>query len=469
MKGPGQPFVVTVASNLPPGLYEARVEGRFGLSNPRAFEIGVLEEVMEAGDNRSRVQAQELALGSILNGRTDGNAVDHFKFRAHKGQRVLVEAGAGGIDSRLRPVVALLDEAGRELARSRQGRLLDRLITRDGYYYLQVHDVLYKGGADYFYRLKLHAGPHIDFLFPPAGLAGETRTFRVYGRNLPQHAPQGVAELPFSDGGGLEVMEVAITLPDQGGFKRLPGMVSRLRPAGLAFRFYDWHGDEKSGPAEPLSIALATAPVVEEQEPNDEADQAQLVELPCEVAGQFYPSRDRDWVQFEAEKGGVIWVEVISERTGLPTDPFVLLQRGIPRDQGAPRWADVKELYDDDTNLGGREFNTRTRDPSWRFEIGEKGTYRLMVRDLFEYAESNPAHVYRLSLRREAPDFQLVAMAQNPQPVKNDSRVVQPWPLFLRQGETWPIEVLAFRRDQFNEPIQLTVAGLPEGCGASPG
>src|SRR6185503_1405636 len=33
-------FLVTVASNVPPGIYDARITGRYGISNPRAFAIG---------------------------------------------------------------------------------------------------------------------------------------------------------------------------------------------------------------------------------------------------------------------------------------------------------------------------------------------------------------------------------------------------------------------------------------------
>src|SRR2546430_4165899 len=52
--------------------------------------------------------------------------------------------------------------------------------------------------------------------------------------------------------------------------------------------------------------------------------QAQSISPPCEYVGQFYPARDEDWVSFEAKKGEVFWVEVFSQRLGLPSNPFVL-------------------------------------------------------------------------------------------------------------------------------------------------
>src|SRR5437879_494556 len=34
-------FVVTIAKDVPPGSYEVRAMGRFGLSNPRSFVVGI--------------------------------------------------------------------------------------------------------------------------------------------------------------------------------------------------------------------------------------------------------------------------------------------------------------------------------------------------------------------------------------------------------------------------------------------
>ena len=70
------------------------------------------------------------------------------------------------------------------------------------------------------------------------------------------------------------------------------------------------------GASNALLIGFATAPVVPEQEPNDEPAQAQAVTLPCELAGQFYPLRDRDWVSFEAKAGQALWIEVFSSGSG---------------------------------------------------------------------------------------------------------------------------------------------------------
>ncbi len=44
-------FTVAIHPDVPPGIYEARYAGRFGVSNPRAFVVGNLPERNEPADN----------------------------------------------------------------------------------------------------------------------------------------------------------------------------------------------------------------------------------------------------------------------------------------------------------------------------------------------------------------------------------------------------------------------------------
>ena len=151
----------------------------------------------------------------------------------------------------------------------------------------------------------------------------------------------------------------------------------------------------------------------------------------------------------------------------MPTAPFALLQRVTKNDKGEENVSDAHEFYAADTNLGGPEFNTTSRDWAWRFEVKEDGAYRLEVRDLFNRYESNPRFVYRLSLSRETPDFRLVALPQAPPPVNKDAKEAALWTPFLRRGETMPIKVLVFRRNSFDGQIDLSVEGLPPGVACS--
>ena len=449
-------FLVTIATNVPPGVYEARVVGRFGISNPRAFVVGDLPEAIAPTTNSSSASAAMISLGAIVNGRAEANAVSYYKFTAKKGQRILIECEAGEIDSRMDAALILHDAAGREHQRSRSGGLLDFATSADGEYHLKVYDFLFRGGGEYFYRLAVSTGPQIDFVFPPSGLAGTKGNYLLYGRNL----PGGTLAKDLTIGGKpLEQLEVEIELPGDLALPRQFSAPQKLADATL--NAFEYRLSTPQGVSNPVLLSFATGPVVPEQHPNDQPAQAQSISPPCEYAGQFYPTGDRDWVTFEAKKGDVFWVEVFSERLGLPTDPFVLIQRVTKNDKGEEKVSDVKELYDTDSNIGGPEFKTATRDPSVRFEAEEAGAYRIQVRDLFNSSQADPRLVYRLSIRKESPDFRLVVVAQPPPSPNKDAKEALLWTPLLRRGETMPIKVMAFRRDNFSGDIELKVENLP--------
>ncbi len=464
----GQPeanqFTVAIAPNVPPGVYETHVAGRFGISNSRAFVVGDLAEVNEKAPNNTVAAAMEIALGTVVNGTAAPNTVDYFKFTAKKGQRVLVDCQTRSIDSRMDAVVVLNDVEGNELERSRRGGLLDFTAPADGVYYLKIHDFTFRGGAEHFYRLTVRTGPHIDFIFPPSGLAGTKSKYTLFGRNLPGGTPvKGL----MIEGKQLEQLIVEIELPGDPLSRLRLSTSALIKPADTVVDGIEYRLISPQGVSNPVLLSFATGPVVAQQYPNNKPELAQKISVPCEYVGQFYPPSEPSWVTFEAKKGDVYWVEVFSQRLGLPTDPFAVIQRVVKKDKGGEQGTDVLEMYDNDTNIGGTDFNTATRDPAGRLAVPEDGTYRIQVRDLFNRAENNPRLVYRLSIRKESPDFRLVAMAPAPPPVAKDTRPATVWSLFIRRGETTPIRVMAFRRDNFAGDIQLSVEGLPPGITAA--
>src|SRR5437870_542130 len=54
-------FLVTIATNVSPGVYDARVVGRFGISNPRSFVVGDLPESIAATTNSSSANAAAIS------------------------------------------------------------------------------------------------------------------------------------------------------------------------------------------------------------------------------------------------------------------------------------------------------------------------------------------------------------------------------------------------------------------------
>ena len=222
-------------------------------------------------------------------------------------------------------------------------------------------------------------------------------------------------------------------------------------------------------PAAGFGIAKTT-----EVEPNNSHAQAQKITLPCDIAGGFFPAADVDTFEFSAKKGEVWWIEVASERLGLPTDPFVLAQR-VERDGDKEKLTDVAELNDipppmkpssNGYSYDGPPYDAGSADVLGKLEIKEDGRYRLQLRDLFGGTRNDAANVYRLVIRSAAPDFALAAWAIHFE-LRNGDRNAQSKPIALRPGGTMAFDVVVIRRDGFAGDIELGMEDLPTGVTAA--
>src|SRR5258706_138384 len=59
-------FKVSVAADVPAGIYEVRAAGYFGVTNARRFAVGEREETAEKEPNNDPATAQEAAAGSVV-------------------------------------------------------------------------------------------------------------------------------------------------------------------------------------------------------------------------------------------------------------------------------------------------------------------------------------------------------------------------------------------------------------------
>ena len=448
---PDKHFAVTIAPDVPAGIYDVRVSGLFGVSNPRTFVVGELPEIVKTKPNDKPEAALDLPPGSVVNGTVTAATADWFKFTAKAGQRVLIECAAPEIDSRLSPVLAVLDSAGRELATSPRGGLLDFTAPAEAAYVVRLHDLAYAGGPEHFYRLTLTTGPHVDFVLPSSALPGVKTKFTFFGRNLTGGT---FTSLAGPDRKPLEKLESEVAVPAAGD-SRADGLPD---PASAAFDGFSYRLKTAQGTANPVFISFASAPAIAEQEPNNVPPEAQKITPPCEISGQFFPAADVDSYTFDAKKGDVFWIEISSQRLGSPTKPTVLVQRDN---------ADLLEIISTDANVGGIRFETASNDPAGRFAVPEDGAYRLRVRDLFGGLRSDPRSTYRLAIRKESPDFRLVALVEPP-PTKDDDRTAAPYSALIRGGGTIAIKVLAFRQDGFGGDIAISADGLPAGVTSYP-
>jgi hypothetical protein len=217
-------------------------------------------------------------------------------------------------------------------------------------------------------------------------------------------------------------------------------------------------------------IDPVSTPFVDETEPNNKGAQAQKIQLPCAIRGAFATAGDVDTYQFEAKKGEVWWVEAVSSRLGLPTDPFVVIQK-VGKGPEGEVLSDVAELNDIPSPVklssagyayDGVPYDVGTPDCLGKFECKEDGVYRLQIRDLFGGTRSDPGNVYQLVLRNAAPDFSLVHWAMHME-LRNGDRANLSKPVALRGGATMAFDVVALRRDGFDGEIQIEVENLPPG------
>ena len=82
-------FTVTIAKDVPIGTYDARLVNKHGVSNPRRFVVGDLNEVAEKEPNNDVEQAQKIEIGSTITGNiATATDVDYYTFPGKKGQRV---------------------------------------------------------------------------------------------------------------------------------------------------------------------------------------------------------------------------------------------------------------------------------------------------------------------------------------------------------------------------------------------
>jgi hypothetical protein len=393
-------YVVTIAADCPVGIYEARVMTRLGLSSSRIFSVGRLDEVVQKQPNTSLATAMEIPVNSICNAAMSVRAVDHYTFSGSKGQRLIVDCAARGIDSKLDPVVIVADEKGRDLLVERRGGVLDFTVPEDGKYVIKVHELTFKGGPAYFYRLGLWEQP----AGTPIVRQSTTRTVNSFS----------------------------------------------WPPEGL-----------------PAEAALV------EVEPEKGRPQAQRISLPCDIAGSFFPAADVDVFEFEAKKGEEWWVEVASERFGLPTDPAIVVQH-VAQTADGEKLTDVAEFTDIPSPVkvssngyayDGPPYNAGTSDILGKLVIKEDGLHRLQLTDLFGGTRSDPRNIYRLVIRKATPDFALVAWALHME-LRNGDRNALSKPIALRGGATMALEVIALRRDGFDGEIELAMDGLPQGVTA---
>jgi hypothetical protein len=449
-------FKVTIPADTPLGTQDVRIVTARGVSNPRAFVVSDMTEVLEKEPNNDLPEAQRVELNTTINGAiATPTDVDYFIFSGKKGQRVVTSCLASSIDSRLQPGLEVYDRAGKLLGFNKNyngnDALVDVTLPEDGDYFVRLYEFTYTlGGPEYFYRLTISTAPWIDAVYPPMVQPGKPTEITVLGRNLPGGKADPTAVV---DGRALETLSVIVTAPDSPVVLQRLAYQSHILPNASSLDGFEYRLRNESGTSNPFLLTYARAPIVLDNGANDTPETAQELTLPCEVAGRIEKKGDRDWYTFTAKKDDVYSIELFGDRLGSPIDLYFTL-----RDAGSKKV--LADLDDNPDVLNPIQFFTRSDDPPrYRFVVPADGRYQLLVASREAFVQSGPRDFYRLRITPEEPDFRLVLMPQaNMAP---EACIVQP-------GGRQYYTVYVWRLDDFAGEITLTADGLPPGVTCPP-
>jgi hypothetical protein len=383
--------VLEVPKDAPLGFHGLRLATTRGLSNLRLFCIDDLPQVAEVETNHSKTTPQPVPVPCVVTGRADAEVSDYFKVSVKAGQRLSFEILGRRLGSAFDPQLALLDaRTGRELpggySNDAPGLQTDPRLTytfkEAGDYLIEVRDVMYRGGADFAYRLRIGDFPCATTPVPLAAKRGSKVSVQFAG--------------PQVEG----VPPVEVQVPTDPAVNTV--WVVPVGPSGL--------------PGWPVALAVSDLDEVQEQEPNNEPAQATRIPVPCGVTGRFQEKGDLDHYVFTAKKGQRLIIEAHTLELYSPTEVYLVLKDA----KGAQLAAS----------------NPMTA-PRLDFNPPADGDYTLAVEHLHYWG--GPSEVYRVTVTPYEPGFELL-LALDRYDVAPGGFVAVPV-FAVRHDFTGPIEV----------------------------
>lgn len=402
---------VTIAADAQPGNREVRLLAPNGLSNPVAFQIGVLAEVTEAEPNdRLEQAAAAVTLPAVINGRILPGDVDHFSFDARKGRnltlavaaRELIPYLADAVPGWFQANLTLLDSKGREIAFAddfghRPDPLICVTIPADGRYTLRIRDSICRGREDFVYRISAGELPCLTEQFPIGGQLNTRVDLRVAGWNLPER------KLPVDAGATPGWRNIGLQAPAIG-FVRFE--------VGRFPEFAEPAPDAKPAPA-PLDLRF-----------------------PCTVNALISQPGEHDVFALRLPAAAPVVAEIRARRLGSPLDSMLRITD-----------AEGKAIAsNDDHDDPAAGLETHHADSRVTFTPPRDGIYQFHVSDT--QGKGSRAHAYRLTIAPPQPGF--------------DLRIV-PSSLNGRAGAMVPLTAHVVRHDGYAGDIELALVDAPPG------
>jgi hypothetical protein len=381
-----------VPKDAPIGFHAIRLATKGGMSNARLFCVDDLPQVLEVDTNRSLTTPQQLTVPCVVVGRADPEVTDYYRIAVTAGQRLTFEVLGRRLGSPFDPELTLFDaHTGRELpgghSNDAPGLQTDPRLTytfkEAGDCVVAVRDVMYRGGPDYWYRLRIGDFPCATTPIPMAARRGTRVAVRFAGSNVDGVAP---VEVPVPADPAVDAVAVAPRGPN-----------------GL----YGW----------PVTLLASDHDEVVEQEPNDEPAKANRVPVPGGITARFEQKNDVDYFVFAGKKGQRLTVAVQSLELGSPTEVYLAVKDA--------KWQQLA-------------VSNPMAPPRLDFTPPADGDYYVYVENLL-YA-SGPEESYRVTVTPHEPGFDLALFLDRNAAAAGGS-VGIPIILAARRDYTGPIEL----------------------------
>jgi hypothetical protein len=391
---------VKIAPDAPLGFRRWRVWTSQGVTPTMKFVVGDLPELVEvevAGEPLPRPVVLPITINGRIFPRED---VDVWTFKAQAGSSYVCEVVAARIGSSLDSRLEIRNPQGQPVAENVDTFGHDSFVRftakETGNYQVRIHDVNFDGLQHFVYRLTVTDGPHVERVFPLGGQRGTATPFTVSGQLVPEE--------PF-----------VLTLP-------------QITSASYPHRF---NIDGRA--SNTILLDVGDAPEQIEAEPNDNASDAPVFELPAVLNGTIEKRGDVDAWQFEAKKDEQLVFEVRAASLGSRLDSVIAVYDEAGKELGTN---DDRGKTDADSQLS--------------VKIPQDGRYRITIRDRFVHrGGTNFAYrIYAGPAKEALPGFDVAL------PVDG---------LTLLRGAETKIKFTTIRRGGFQGSIELRFDGLPKG------
>jgi hypothetical protein len=512
-------LTITATPDAPLGRQGFRVHTPLGTSSFMPLWVGSEREQTESEPNDEPGLATPVDTPATVNGLLEKEGdVDLYRVNAHAGRDVVVRIVATPIGSETDTKVSVLAPDGKELASNddftggRDSLLVYRPL-QDGPLLLRVTDTNADGGWRNVYRATIGEVPVLTSVFPLGRPRGSMATVQVHGANL-EGKTRGRIGPP------LEARPTVASV-DVDGLSR--ELVNRVDVAlGRYPELLEHERNDSIATAQPLAAPTTVNGRISAAPGKSDADvfrvsarkgQQLVIQVTANRLGseldsvvEVLDARGREvprvrlrpvWETTvdlrnhgstgsgirllawnELHRGDYVYIDrelirVVELPKGPDEDTFFANFRGERlsfQDSTAEAHALLRPVYKVEVlppgtpvspnglpvfDIGYRNDDGGPmygKDSRLEFTAPATGMYYIRLTD--SRGTSSPLHSYRLTVASPAPDYELFVSPSNPN---------------VPRGGRVPVTVFAWRRDGFDGPIDVSLAGLPNGITATRG